>query len=102
MSRVTPLPRFPAAERDLALVVSDPVPARDVERIVRRAGGPSLEGVTVFDVYHGTGLAEGEKSLGFRLRFRASDRTLTDEEVDAQIRQIVKAATDEVGARLRT
>jgi len=102
LSRVIPLPRFPAVERDLALVVSDSVPAQALERIVWRAGGSLLESVIVFDVYRGAGLEDGEKSLGFHLRFRTSDKTLTDQEVDTQVHRIIEAAAREVGARLRT
>jgi phenylalanyl-tRNA synthetase beta chain len=80
---------FPAALRDLAVVVNVDDPAEEVQKaIVRHARAAvgsafALEGVQVFDVYRGSGLPEGKKSLAFGLVFRAKDRTLTDDEVNA-------------------
>lgn len=79
---------FPAALRDLAVVVDLATPAADVQKAItkaaRAAAGTTfaVEKVTVFDVFHGAGLPEGKKSLAFNLSFRAADRTLTDDEVN--------------------
>lgn len=102
LQTITPLPRFPAVERDLALVVSETVSAGTVEEVVRKAGKALLERIVLFDVYRGAGLREGEKSLGFTMEFRASDRTLTDQEVDELVGGMVKAAEVKTGARVRT
>jgi phenylalanyl-tRNA synthetase beta chain len=80
---------FPAALRDIALVVDESVPAGEVAATLRRAAAAAtggrfvLEDAAVFDVYRGKGLPDGKKSLAFSLVFRAGDRTLTDEEVNA-------------------
>lgn len=86
---------FPAAFRDLALVVESSIPAesvrRDLERIAREAAGGAfaLEKLALFDLYErGKGLPEGRKSLAFSLVFRAPDRTLTDDEVNAGFKKI--------------
>ena len=90
---------MPAALRDLALVVDAAVPAGEVRtvlaKIARTAVGSAfgLESLEVFDVYHGTGLPEGKKSLAFSLVFRSSTRTLTDDEVNAACQKI----QDEIG-----
>ena len=78
---------IPAVELDLALVVPEDVTAERVEQAIRSAGGKLLEGVRLFDVYRGAGVAEGRKSLAFSLTYRAADRTLTDDEVAAVARQ---------------
>ncbi len=101
LSRVEPLPRHPATERDLALTVSDTIPAERVQGLVKEAGGATLESVVLFDVYRGEGLGEGERSLAFGLKFRSSERTLTDREVDKQVDRIVRAAAEKAGAQLR-
>lgn len=86
--RYQPFSLFPAALRDIALVVDQTVLASEVQKalakLARAATGNafSLETIEVFDVYQGTGLAEGKKSLGFSLVFRSSERTLTDDEVN--------------------
>lgn len=97
----TPLPRFPAAERDLALLVKLDVPAAGIEAVIRAAGGPLLEAVEIFDIYTGPPVPAGEKNLALSLRFRAADRTLTDQEVTALMEAIQEAAERELGARLR-
>lgn len=95
------LPRFPAVERDLALVVPRDLPAADVMAAVREAGGPLLEQVELFDVYEGQQIAPGQRSLAFGLRLRAPDRTLTDETADQVCGQVV-AAVAKLGGHLRS
>lgn len=98
--RYTPLPRFPAVLRDIAVVASEDVPYQRVEEVIREAGGGLLESVKLFDVYRGEHVPEGTRSLALSLSFRHSERTLTDEEVDEVVAQIVRAL-EQIGARLR-
>jgi phenylalanyl-tRNA synthetase beta chain len=94
-------PRYPAAERDLAVVVDEGVPAATVERAIRGAAGPDLVGVRLFDVYRGAPLDSTDKSLAWRLVFQSPDRTLTDAEVDDAI-GVVTVAVTAIGGRIRT
>ncbi len=86
--RYKPFGLFPAALRDLAVVVDESLPSEEARRALVKAAraviGPAfaIERVSVFDVYRGEGLPAGKKSLAFSLVFRAEDRTLTDEEVN--------------------
>jgi phenylalanyl-tRNA synthetase beta chain len=77
----SPVSRFPSSDVDLAFVVPDEVPAAQVEATLAAAGGGLLESVRLFDVYRGESLGDGARSLAYRLRFCALDRTLTDDEV---------------------
>ncbi|HLX35804.1 MAG TPA: phenylalanine--tRNA ligase subunit beta [Candidatus Limnocylindrales bacterium] len=99
--RVEAPPRFPAVERDLAAVVPDAVAAGAVEAVIREAGGALLTDARLFDVYRGKSLDADARSLAYRLRFGASDRTLTEPEVDAAVAAIVVALGDRLGARIR-
>ena len=93
--------RFPSSDIDLAFVVEDRHPADAVAGSLRTAAGDLLESVNLFDVYRGTGIAEGARSLAYRLRFCSPERTLTDAEVgDLRIR-CIDAVTEEFGAALR-
>jgi phenylalanyl-tRNA synthetase beta chain len=94
------VPRFPEVERDLAIVVPEAQPAVTVEGLVRGVAGPLLRGVRLFDIYRGTPLADREKSLAFRVRFGADDRTLTETEVETAVAGVV-AALPTIGGRLR-
>jgi phenylalanyl-tRNA synthetase beta chain len=96
-----PVSRFPSSDVDLALVVDDTVPAARVAATLSAAGGELLESVTLFDVFRGPTVGEGHRSLAFRLRFCALDRTLTDAEVGRLRASCIEAAQDAVGARLR-
>jgi phenylalanyl-tRNA synthetase beta chain len=96
-----PVSRYPSSDVDLALVVDDAIPADVVADVLTRAGGELLESVTLFDVYRGPGVDSGRRSLGFRLRFCADDRTLTDREVGGLRAACVDAAGRELGAALR-
>lgn len=89
------LPAFPGIERDLALLVADGLPAATVEATIRGSAGELLEDVHVFDLYHGEGVQPGMRSLAFRLRFRAADRTLTDREIDPVVDRLLRRLRDE-------
>jgi phenylalanyl-tRNA synthetase beta chain len=99
--RTTPPPRFPAAERDLAVVVGRVTSAAAVEAGIRAAGGDLLRSVALFDVYTGPPLTAEERSLAWRLVFSAPDRTLTDDEVDAAVAAIISNLGSAVGGRVR-
>ena len=91
---------FPPVDRDLAVVLPDAVEASAVLESARGAGGKLLRSVTVFDVYRGDQIGEDEKSLALRFRFRADDRTLSDEEVAPHWQKIIEAL-ESVGGKLR-
>jgi phenylalanyl-tRNA synthetase beta chain len=93
--------RFPSSDIDLAFVVEDHHPADAVASVLRRAGGDLLESVHLFDVYRGNGIDDGFRSLAYRLRFCADDRTLTDEEVGGLRTRCIDAVADAFGAVLR-
>ncbi len=96
-----PVSRFPSSDIDLAFVVPDPVPAGSVEATLASAGGDLLESVHLFDVYRGPTVADGSRSLAYRLRFCAPDRTLTDEEIGRLRSLCIAAVVDHHGAALR-
>jgi len=98
---VRPVSRFPSSDVDLAFVVAPAVAAGAVAQTLRAAGGELLESVDLFDVYRGPGLAAGSRSLAFRLRFCALDRTLTDTEVGDLRARCIAAVHEAHGATLR-
>ena len=94
-------PRFPAIRRDLALVLDRNFPSDVVVRTIRECGSSLLEGVEVFDVYEGSAVAADKKSVALACRYRARDRTLTDEEVNRVHAVLVEQARTRLGAELR-
>ncbi|MDZ7360723.1 MAG: phenylalanine--tRNA ligase subunit beta [candidate division KSB1 bacterium] len=99
---VKPVPRYPAIERDLAIITPRQVEAEKVLATIEKAGGEFLESVRLFDLYTGKQIPSDKKGMAFALIFRAADRNLRDEEVEAWHRQIVQKLEQEVGAQLRT
>ena len=97
----TSLSTYPAAKEDLALVVDDSVASADVAATLVEGAGELVESVQLFDVYTGEQVPEGRKSLAFRLRLRAPDRTLTEDEVLAARSAAVELAQLRHGAVLR-
>lgn len=93
-----PVPTFPVATQDVALVVDADIPASEVLDVLREGAGDLLEDIALFDVYSGTGIEEGRKSLAFSLRFRAPDRTLTADEASAARATAVALAAGRFGA----
>ena len=97
----TPLPKYPSVTRDLALVCDESVTVADAENTIRVSAGKLLRGVKLFDIYRGTGVPEGKKSMAFSLELRADDRTLTDTDSEQVVSKVLKALAERVGATLR-
>jgi phenylalanyl-tRNA synthetase beta chain len=97
----TPISRFPASDIDLAFVVQDDAPAGAVEERLREAGGDLLVDLRLFDVFRGSQLGDDRRSLAYRLRFNALDRTLTDEEVGEIRTRCIDAVESSLPAKLR-
>ncbi|WP_225729543.1 MULTISPECIES: phenylalanine--tRNA ligase subunit beta [unclassified Nocardia] len=93
---------FPAVLQDVSVSVPRTIPAASVESALRSGGGELLEDISLFDVYEGAQVGEGRKSLTYALRFRATDRTLTEDEASAARDAAVAAAAESVGAVLRS
>jgi phenylalanyl-tRNA synthetase beta chain len=100
-ARYTPLPRFPGIARDVSLVAERRVAFGELRRAVLALGIEECRGVALVDVYEGANLPEGKRSLTLRVEYRADDRTLRDEEVDAMHARIVATLEGEFGAQLR-
>ena len=96
-----PLPKFPAATRDIAVVCKEPITVGALEACIRDAAGGLLREVTLFDIYRGPGILPGSKSVAFSLVLRADDRSLTSEEADATMKNIVDALAAKLDAHLR-
>jgi phenylalanyl-tRNA synthetase beta chain len=97
-----PVSRFPSSDIDLAFVVAAAIPAAAVEAALVAAAGGLLEKISLFDVYRGAGVDDGYRSLAFRLRFCAFDRTLTDTEVGELRAVCIAAVESSFAARLRS
>jgi phenylalanyl-tRNA synthetase beta chain len=100
--RVAPVPRFPAVQQDIAVIVDEAIRADQVEAAIRQGGGTLLVGVRLFDVYRGEQIGAGKKSLAYKLSFQAPDKTLTDEIVARQQSRLVKHLEQALGAKLRS
>ena len=96
-----PTSRYPSSDLDLSFVVPDDIPAERVEKAVRQGAGNLLVDVDLFDIYRGERAAEGTRSLAYRVRLQASDRSLTDADI-ADVRRGVEAAATKLGAQLRS
>ncbi|MBQ6019383.1 MAG: phenylalanine--tRNA ligase subunit beta, partial [Clostridia bacterium] len=96
-----PMPRFPAATRDVAVVAPRLMPVLLLEKAIKGAAGRYLEKIELFDVYVGEQIASDKKSVAFSLTLRSDERTLTDEEAEAAMKRIVKAVSA-LGAELRS
>ena len=96
-----PLPKFPAVTRDIAVVCDASVTVGELEDAIRKGAKGLLKDVALFDIYTGTGIAPGKKSVAFNLTLRADDRSLTAEEADADVKSILTALEQECGAVLR-
>ena len=96
-----PLPKYPAVTRDLAILCREEVTVGEAEAVITQAAGKLLRNIRLFDVYRGTGVPEGKKSLAFSLELRADDRTLTDTDSETVTKNVLDALENQLGAVLR-
>ena len=96
-----PLPKYPAVTRDLAILCREEVTVGEAEAVITQAAGKLLRNIRLFDVYRGTGVPEGKKSLAFSLELRADDRTLTDTDSETVTKNVLVALENQLGAVLR-
>ena len=96
------LPKYPSITRDLAVVLPEAIPAGEVLSAVKKAGGDLLVESGLFDVYTGDKIEKCTRSLAISLVFRASDRTLTDEDADVPFRAVLGSLEKQFGAKLRS
>ena len=94
-----PLPRYPAVEQDLAIVVSEDVPSSAVRALLERSG--IVADARLFDVYRGEQVPTGKKSLAFAIRYQVPDRTLTTNDANREQGKLLKRLEREFGAKLR-
>ncbi len=97
----TPVPRFPPALRDIAVIVDESVPAERVVKEIYAAGGPLLRQLRLFDLYRGSSIPAGTKSLAYALTYQAEDRTLVDKEVDKAHKKIEERLKHVLKAQIR-
>ena len=95
------LPRFPAVTRDIAVVCDLAIPAGDMKDAILDAGGDCLKDCRIFDVYTGHHIAEGKKSVAFSLTIRSDDHTLTDEDADSAVKNVLSVLKERFGAEMR-
>lgn len=93
--------KYPATGRDISMLVPKGVLAGEIEKVIRQRGGKLLETLKLFDIYEGAQVGEGLKSMAYSLTFRASDRTLTDDEINAVMKKILNGLSS-LGIELRS
>ena len=97
----TPLPRFPAVTRDIAIVCAADIPVAKLSACILAAGGQYLKGCELFDVYTGAPIPVGYKSVAFSLTLRADDQTLTDDHAEETMQSVLKALKETFNATIR-
>ena len=97
----TPLPKYPAVTRDLALICDEAVTVAQAEDVITAAAGKLLRDVKLFDIYRGVGVPDGKKSMAFSLELRADDRTLTDSDSEGVVTKILNSLSQKLNATLR-
>ena len=97
----TPLPKFPTVTRDLSLICDEAITVAQIEDTIYASAGKLLRNVRLFDIYRGTGVPEGKKSMAFSLALRADDRTLTDADSENVVEKVLNALKENTGAVLR-
>jgi phenylalanyl-tRNA synthetase beta chain len=93
---------YPASDRDIAFFAPVKVSVAELEKAINKAGKGLLESVELFDEYRGENVPQGQRSLAFRLVYRASDRTLTDNEVEPVHNKVREALVEKFGVNLRS
>ena len=97
----TPLPKYPSVSRDIAIICDETITVAQAENVIFSAAGKLLRNTKLFDIYRGTGIPEGKKSIAFSLELRADDRTLTDTDCEQVMNKVLSSLQSELNAALR-
>lgn len=95
------LPKYPSVARDIAIVVTEEITAGQVEEIIRNKGGKLIEEVKLFDIYRGSQIEEGYKSMAYSIVYRSDEKTLSEDDITKVHNKIVNSLVNQVGAALR-
>ena len=95
------VPKFPAVERDIAIVVDEKIEVGQIEKIITKKGKKILESAKLFDIYRNEKIGEGKKSIAYSLVFRDKNKTLNDEEINAIMDNIISELEKIIGAQIR-
>lgn len=95
------MPKFPAVTRDIAMLCDSSTPVADIEEIIVSSSGKLLDTIKLFDVYQGSQIPEGKKSVAYAVSYRAADRSLTADEVNKVFDKVIKNLEEKLGAQLR-
>ncbi|MGB7603890.1 MAG: phenylalanine--tRNA ligase subunit beta [Lutisporaceae bacterium] len=95
------LPKYPSVSRDIAIVVNEEITAGQIEEIIRNKGGKTIEDVRLFDLYRGSQIEKGYKSMAYAITYRSDEKTLTEEDVSKVHNKILNSLASQVGAILR-
>ena len=99
--KYTQVPKFPAVERDIAVIVDEKVEVGQIEKIVTKKAKKLLESIQLFDIYRNEKLGENKKSVAYSLIFRDKNKTLSDEEINHIMESIISDLEKTLGASLR-
>lgn len=99
--KYSPLPKFPATERDISIVVDDKIEIAEIEKVIKSRAGKNLKEFIFYDQYKGDNIGKGKRSLTFNLLFQNNERTLKDDEIDKVMSKVHDALKKELNAELR-
>ena len=95
------IPKYPAVERDLAILVDESVSAGEIENIITKKAKKNLEELKLFDIYRNEKIGLNKKSIAYSLKFRDKNKTMSDEEINPIMEQIIKELEEKLNAELR-
>ncbi len=101
VKKYTPIPKFPAVERDIAMIVDETVEVGQIQKIIEKKAKKLLEEAKLFDVYRSEKIGNDKKSIAYALKFRVPDRTLTDDEINVVMKEIIEELEKQLNAELR-
>ena len=99
--KYSPIPKYPAVERDIAMIIGEDVEVGQIEKVIGKRAKDILESIELFDIYRNEKLGENKKSVAYSLKFRTMEKTLTDDEVNGMMDAIISDLERELGAELR-
>ncbi|MEN9497874.1 MAG: hypothetical protein RL750_773 [Bacteroidota bacterium] len=99
--KIAPLPKFPAVQRDLSMLIDRTLSWQQIEQSVEKIGLENLQGIKLFDIFESDKLGAGKRSMAINLTFQHAEKTLTDAEIDGWMKKVIHALSNDCGAEIR-